>query len=805
MPSPRQTAVVLALALLLPLPVLAVGTFSAPPAGDVHFRGPVANVGALPACTRDGDFRVCTDTYQYYVCKAGTWHSGGLGAAGTKFYNGAGVPSSGLGIDGDYYIRTATGDLYERESSAWSVILNLKGADGAPGAAGATGAQGAKGDTGDAGAAGSAGSPGATGADGKTVRNGSGAPSSGLGVDGDFYYDPGAVLMYGPKASGAWSGGVSLRGAAGSNGTNGSNGAAGANGATWSAGNGAPSNGTGANGDFYFRNDTGAVYLKTAGAWSSIANLTGPAGANGANGTNGADGSAGANGTNGTNGTNGADGIPRTIQDEGVDLTQRLKINFVGAGVAATDDAANSRTNVTVTTPAHASTHQNGGGDEVATATAAANAIPKAGAGGTLALGWIPIASNAGAASNFLTAYDAATGLFSRARPACADLSNAAASCATDTTNASNITTGTLAANRVATLNQSTTGNAATATSALATTSAAGVAASVTTTAAAATASTTAGTGVTVTADPAVAGTTNAGAAQGGAVTIAGGAAAKLTSGDARGGAINLTPGAGIGTGPRGSVVIDDSATGNNSALVILNNNGGKDASLLFTASAATCTLASLTRSGSTATATCASGALGIGSGAFMCVFGADQGEYNGCFAASRTASSPTAWTYTVANTPATPATGTIRGAVAAVFVVGGNNDTLSVVNLQVQRGSNTAAGTPGLYLSGVGPYISIGSGGSVSWTSTSTNALQGSLGDTSLSASAAGIVSVDTSTRANGAGTIRATAIQLVPTSGLTCDSARKGKLYVASGDGSLCSCNGTVWTPTPLTGTCN
>ncbi len=39
---------------------------------------------------------------------------------------------------------------------------------------------------------------------------------------------------------------------------------------------------------------------------------------------------------------------------------------------------------------AHASSHQNGGGDEVATATAAANAIPKAGAGGTLSVNWVP-------------------------------------------------------------------------------------------------------------------------------------------------------------------------------------------------------------------------------------------------------------------------------------------------------------------------------------------------------------------------------------------------------------------------------
>jgi hypothetical protein len=36
------------------------------------------------------------------------------------------------------------------------------------------------------------------------------------------------------------------------------------------------------------------------------------------------------------------------VQDEGVALTQRITLNFVGAGATATDDAANSRTLVTV-------------------------------------------------------------------------------------------------------------------------------------------------------------------------------------------------------------------------------------------------------------------------------------------------------------------------------------------------------------------------------------------------------------------------------------------------------------------------
>lgn len=41
----------------------------------------------------------------------------------------------------------------------------------------------------------------------------------------------------------------------------------------------------------------------------------------------------------------------------------------------------------------HASSHQNGGADEVATGTPAANAIPKAAAGGDLDVGWIPLAA----------------------------------------------------------------------------------------------------------------------------------------------------------------------------------------------------------------------------------------------------------------------------------------------------------------------------------------------------------------------------------------------------------------------------
>lgn len=51
-----------------------------------------------------------------------------------------------------------------------------------------------------------------------TIRNGFGAPANTLGNNGDFYIDPTALRLYGPKASGAWPASVSLGGGAGGGG-----------------------------------------------------------------------------------------------------------------------------------------------------------------------------------------------------------------------------------------------------------------------------------------------------------------------------------------------------------------------------------------------------------------------------------------------------------------------------------------------------------------------------------------------------------------------------------------------------------
>ncbi len=49
-------------------------------------------------------------------------------ATGTAWYQGTGIPDSGTGNDGDYYLRTSTDDLYLKTSGAWSVLVNIKGA-----------------------------------------------------------------------------------------------------------------------------------------------------------------------------------------------------------------------------------------------------------------------------------------------------------------------------------------------------------------------------------------------------------------------------------------------------------------------------------------------------------------------------------------------------------------------------------------------------------------------------------------------------------------------------------------------------
>jgi len=99
-----------------------------------------------------------------------------LGADGRSVLSGSGAPSGGAGVNGDFYINTATSDIYgPKTGGGWGSPTSLIGATGSTGGAGSAGA------------------------DGKTVRNGAGAPSGGLGNDGDFYVNTTATTIYGPK------------------------------------------------------------------------------------------------------------------------------------------------------------------------------------------------------------------------------------------------------------------------------------------------------------------------------------------------------------------------------------------------------------------------------------------------------------------------------------------------------------------------------------------------------------------------------------------------------------------------------
>jgi hypothetical protein len=71
---------------------------------------------------------------------------------------------------------------------------------------------------------------------GNVVLNGAGAPSAGTGANGDFYINTSNYDIYGPKTAGAWGSATSLVGPTGPTGPTGSTGSTGAQGATGSTG-----------------------------------------------------------------------------------------------------------------------------------------------------------------------------------------------------------------------------------------------------------------------------------------------------------------------------------------------------------------------------------------------------------------------------------------------------------------------------------------------------------------------------------------------------------------------------------------
>ncbi len=167
-----------------------------------------------------------------------------------------------------------------------------------------------------------------------TIRNGKGAPSNALGIDGDFYIDTLKLDFYGPKENGHWPAPVSLHGPAGANGAEGRTGATGASGPAGAPGAKGGSGGAtgpqgpqgpqGAQGPIGPQGPTGPQGATgPQGPTGPIGPTgltgdTGPAGATGATGPAGPAGSPGPQGAQGLTGSSGAQGLQGLQGPQGI-------------------------------------------------------------------------------------------------------------------------------------------------------------------------------------------------------------------------------------------------------------------------------------------------------------------------------------------------------------------------------------------------------------------------------------------------------------------------------------------------------
>ena len=211
-----------------------------------------------------GDYYLNVSTSELYGPKtANSWGSpiNLKGSSGSKILSGTTVPSTTLGVDGDYYFRTSTAEFYgPKVGNSWGVPIGLKGANGTNGNNGTNGSNGA------------------------TILSGTAIPTT-QGNIGDYYFRSTTGDFYGPKTATGWGVGTSLKGA---------NGIDGKAGSQILSGTSVPSTSLGNIGDFYFRTSTSDFYgPKTAAGWGTPANLKGATGAAGSNGNNGTNGAAG--------------------------------------------------------------------------------------------------------------------------------------------------------------------------------------------------------------------------------------------------------------------------------------------------------------------------------------------------------------------------------------------------------------------------------------------------------------------------------------------------------------------------------
>ena len=264
--------------------------------------GPLSSLGS------DGDLYLDTQEAVLYVKYSGAWSDvavlrGPAGSNGSTWSTGTGTPADALGADGDFYLDTASSDVYKKVEGTWTLVADL-GQAGSPAAEWTVGdgePQAGAGDDGDfhidtsssliyrkiegewSVLASMEGPPGVPGSDGAAWLAGESDPASDVGDDGDYYLNTTTTAVF-RKTGGAWGSIVILRGLAGADGADGQDGA------TWHSGPGAPSEATGDDGDHYLDITNAVIYGKAGGTWSALVPLIGPAGLDGKDGVNGEEG-----------------------------------------------------------------------------------------------------------------------------------------------------------------------------------------------------------------------------------------------------------------------------------------------------------------------------------------------------------------------------------------------------------------------------------------------------------------------------------------------------------------------------------
>jgi hypothetical protein len=232
---------------------------------------------------------------KFYYWRDTQWveSAGSAGVTGgTVWAAGAGLPSDLSGKDGDFYLHTVSGDVYEKAAGRYSLKVNLRGPQGAPGPQGAVGAAGIQGPAGPAGPegpigpvgpqglAGPAGPTGSVGPQGLTGPQGLPGPQGPQGPQG-LTGPQGPEGLQGPQGlpgPQGLTGPPGPQGIQGVPGVNGTDGLPGQPGKTLLSGATDPASAAGTEGDFYLNTTTYLMFgPKTGAGWGAGASLVGPA------------------------------------------------------------------------------------------------------------------------------------------------------------------------------------------------------------------------------------------------------------------------------------------------------------------------------------------------------------------------------------------------------------------------------------------------------------------------------------------------------------------------------------------------